>query len=228
MKRFMLPGFAAIASVAILGVGVLSATAGSSATPMASVPHSHASHMTQAKVVTASDLRALLGKQLGEHAALAMNTTNLGITGSPAFAASAKALDRNSVALSKSIASVYGAKAGKMFLDGPFMWRAHIGFFVDYTVALSKNDKAGQDKAVANLQTYTVKFGDFLATATGLPKPAVRNDLLAHVLQLKGQLDAFNGKKYAQASVLYRAAYDHMFMTADLLADAIAKQKKLK
>ena len=115
-----------------------------------------------------------------------------------------------------------------MFLDGPFMWRAHIGFFVDYTVALSKNDKASQDKAVANLQTYTVKFGDFLATATGLPKSAVRNDLLAHVLQLKAQLDTFNGKKYAQASVLYRAAYDHMFMTADLLAGAIAKQKNLK
>jgi hypothetical protein len=227
MKRFMLPGFAAIASVAILGVGVLSATAGSTATPMAG-GNSHSSHMMQAKAVTASDLRALLGKQLGEHAALAMNTTNLGITASPAFAASAKALDQNSVALSKSIASVYGAKAGKTFLDGPFMWRAHIGFFVDYTVALSKNDKAGQDKAVANLQNYTVKFGDFLATATGLPKTAVRNDLLAHVLQLKGQLDAFNGKKYARATVLYRTAYDHMFMTADLLADAIAKQKKLK
>ena len=89
-----------------------------------------------------------------------MNTTNLGITGSPAFAASGKALDQNSVALSKSIASVYGVNAGKTFLDGPFMWRAHVGFFVDYTVALSKNDKAGQDKAVANLQTYTVKFGD--------------------------------------------------------------------
>jgi hypothetical protein len=227
MKRFMLPGFAAIASVAILGVGVLSATAGSSAAPMASA-HSHSSHVMQAKAATASDLRALLGKQFGEHAALAMNTTNLGITASPAFAASAKALDQNSVALSKSIASVYGAKAGKTFLDGPFMWRAHIKFFVDYTVALSKNDKAGQGKAVTNLQTYTVKFGDFLATATGLPKTAVRNDLLAHVLQLKGQLDAFNGKKYARAAVLYRTAYDHMFMTADLLADAIAKQKKLK
>lgn len=227
MKRVTFAIVAVILGVFALGAGVLSATAGSSAPSMATKPHAHASHMTEAKVVTASDLRALLGKQLGEHAALAMNTTNLGITGSPAFAASGKALDQNSVALSKSIASVYGVKAGKTFLDGPFMWRAHVGFFVDYTVALSKNDKAGQDKAVANLQTYTVKFGDFLATATGLPKTAVRNDLLAHVLQLKGQLDAFNGKNYAQASQLYRAAYAHMFMTADLLAGAIAKQQKL-
>ena len=57
--------------------------------------------------LTQSDLRALLGRQLGEHAALAMNATNLGVTGSPAFPAAAKALDPNSVALSNSIAAVY-------------------------------------------------------------------------------------------------------------------------
>jgi hypothetical protein len=55
----------------------------------------------------------------------------------------------------------------------------------------------------------------------------VQNDLLAHVLELKGQLDAFAGKKYPQAATLYQAAYAHMFMTGDLLAGAIAKQKNL-
>ena len=107
------------------------------------------------------------------------------------------------------------------------MWRDHIKFFVDYTVALAKKDKAGQAKAVANLQTYTVKFGDFLAGATGLPKPAVRNDLLGHVLELKGQLDAYAAGNYGKAATLYSAAYNHMFMTGDLLAGAIAKQKGL-
>jgi hypothetical protein len=43
---------------------------------------------------------------------LAMNATNAGVTGSKAFPATAKTLDRNSVALSKAIASVYGTKAG--------------------------------------------------------------------------------------------------------------------
>ena len=104
------------------------------------------------------------------------------------------------------------------------MWRAHIKFFVDYTVATAKGNKAGQAKAVANLKTYTVTFGDFLAGATNLPKPAVRADLLAHVLQLKGQLDAYAGKNYAKAASLYSEAYNHMFMTGDLLAGAIAKQ----
>jgi hypothetical protein len=220
---------ALVASVA-LGVAVAAAAgAGSSATPQR-MPHSHAAHASHAvslQNLTRSDLRALLGRQLGEHAALAMNATNLGVTGAPAFPAAGKALDRNSVALSKSIQAVYGRPAAKTFLDGRFQWRDHIRFFVDYTVALAGGDKAKQDRAVKNLQTYTVRHGAFLAKATGLPTKAVQNDLLAHVLELKGQLDAYQGKRYARAATLYQAAYAHMFETADLLANAIAKQKKL-
>jgi hypothetical protein len=180
------------------------------------------------KTMTAADLRVALDNLFGEHAVLAMNATNAGVTGSKSFPAAAKALDNNSVALSKAIASVYGAKAGQTFLNGKFMWRAHIKFFVDYTVATAKKDKAGQTKAVNNLKRYTVVFGDFLAGATGLPKLAVRNDLLGHVLELKGQLDAYAAGNYGMASSKYHAAYNHMFMTGDLVAGAIAKQKNLK
>lgn len=173
---------------------------------------------------TAGDLRVTLDQLLGEHAALAMNATNAGVTGSKSFPAAAKALDKNSVALSQAIGSIYGAKAGNTFLNGKFMWRDHIRFFVAYTVATAKHDKAGQAKAVANLKTYTVKFGDFLAGATGLPKDAVQNDLLGHVLELKGQLDAYAAHNYGKAAQQYDNAYKHMFMTGDLLAGAIAKQ----
>jgi hypothetical protein len=213
-----------IAAVSVLVFGVVSATAGSSQGMPTAHPQSHAS---MAQRLTQSDLRALLGRQLGEHAALAMNATNLGVIGSPAFPAAAKALDRNSVALSKSITAVYGKAAGKAFLDGKFQWRAHIGFFVDYTVAVAKKDMAGQNKAVANLKRYTVEHGKLLGGATGLPPQAVTADLLQHVLELKAQLDAYSKKQYATAASLYQDAYAHMFMTGDLLADAIAKQKNL-
>jgi hypothetical protein len=217
--RFKLTVVAAFAAMTALIVAGLAIGGGSNSSTMPM----HMNHMAASRA-SAGDLRALLGKQLGQHAVLAMNATNAGVTGSKAFPAAAQALDQNSVALSKSIASVYGAKAGNTFLNGKFMWRAHIKFFVDYTVAKAKGNKAGQAKAVANLKTYTVKFGDFLAGATNLPKPAVRADLLAHVLQLKGQLDAYAGKNYAKAASLYSEAYNHMFMTGDLLAGAIAKQ----
>jgi hypothetical protein len=215
---------AMLAALGLLVFGVVSATAGSSQSMPTATPHNHAAH---SQGLTQSDLRALLGRQLGEHAALAMNATNLGVIGSPAFPAAAKALDRNSVALSKSITAVYGKAAGKAFLDGNFQWRAHIGFFVDYTVAVAKKDKAGQNKAVANLKRYTVEHGKLLGGATGLPPKAVQADLLLHVLELKGQLDAYSKKQYAKAANIYQDAYAHMFMTADLLAGAIAKQKNL-
>ena len=227
--RFTRSLTAAVVVVIVLTAAVAAAVAASSrSTTSDAMSHSMMSMTSAAQTTpTAADLRVNLDNLFGEHAVLAMNATNAGVTGSKAFPAAAKALDANSVALSKAIASVYGTKAGRTFLDGRFMWRAHIKFFVDYTVAVAKHDKAGQARAVANLKTYTVKFGDFLAGATGLPKAAVRNDLLGHVLELKGQLDAFAAGKYPKATVLYHNAYNHMFMTGDLVAGAIAKQKHL-
>ena len=73
------------------------------------------------------------------------------------------------------------------------MWRDHVKFFVAYTGALAKKDMAGQNAAVANLKAYTITFGDFLATH-GLPKQAVRSDLLGHVFELKNQLDHYAAK----------------------------------
>ena len=68
----------------------------------------------------------------------------------------------------------------------------------------------------------------FFAKATGLPKTALVNDLTAHVLQLKGALDDYAGKRYAATFTLVGGAYDHMFMTGNVLAGGIAKQKGLK
>jgi hypothetical protein len=177
---------------------------------------------------TAAELRVTLDNLLGEHALLAIWATQAGYSGQKSFPALAAQLDRNSVAISKAVASVYGAAAGRQFLDGKNLWRAHIKYFVDYTVALAKKDTAGQKKAVANLMTYIRVQAAFFAKATGLPKQALVNDLTAHVLQLKGQLDAYAKGNFKQSYALADGAYQHMFMTGDLLAGAIAKQKGLK
>ena len=215
----------AVAALAVSGLLVAGALA---ASHQPGQPHTMAAMTSTKATLTASDLRVTLDNLFGEHAVLAMNATNAGISGSKAFPAAAKPLDNNSVALSKAIASVYGAKAGQTFLNGKFMWRDHIKFFVNYTVAKAKNDTAGQNKAVTNLKQYTVTFGKFLSTATGLPTLAVQNDLLGHVLELKNQLDAYAAGNYPKAASDYHAAYNHMFMTGDLVAAAIAKQKNLK
>jgi hypothetical protein len=200
--RFNRSLMTAVVTIAVSSLLVAGAFA---ASPHPSMPGSM--NMNAKSTLTASDLRVRLDNLFGEHAALAMNATNAGVTGSKSFPA---------------------AKAAGTFLNGKYMWRAHIKFFVDYTVAKAKKDVAAQKKAVADLKQYTVTFGDFLAGATGLSKLAVRNDLLGHVLELKGQLDAYASGNYSKAASQYHAAYNHMFMTGDLVAAAIAKQKGLR
>jgi hypothetical protein len=189
--------------------------------------HMTMTHSNAAASPKAVQLRIALNQLLGEHAILAIQATQRGLVGGKDFNAVAKELDDNSVAISKAIGSVYGPGAANQFLNGKNLWRAHIKYFVDYTVATAKHDKAGQKKAVANLMVYIQTQAGFFAKATGLPKQALVNDLTAHVLQLKGQLDAFAKGDYARAYALTNAAYEHMGMTADLLASAIAKQKHL-
>ena len=95
---------------------------------------------------------------------------------------------------------------------------------MDYTVALAKKDKAGQQEAVDNLTGYTGAFSGFLAEATGLPQEALQEGVTQHVMQLKGQLDAYAAGDYEEAYRLFREAYRHMVMTGDTLADAIVQQ----
>jgi hypothetical protein len=176
----------------------------------------------------AADLRVTLDRLLGEHALLAMFATQKGFSGDPDFEPIAAALDANSVDLSEAIATVYGEQAGQKFLDGDALWRDHIGFFVDYTVALAKKDTAGQDKAVNDLMGYIEAFSAFLSDATGLPQAALRESITEHVNQLKGQLDAYAAGYSDEAYALAREAYLHMVMTGDTLAGAIVKQSAEK
>ena len=177
---------------------------------------------------SAADLRVTLGRLLGEHAILATVATQKGYAGAKDFKAIAAALDANSVELADAIGSVYGDEARAKFLDGQLLWRDHIGFFVDYTTALAKNDKQGQNMAVGNLKGYIEAFSRCLADATGLPQAALRKSITEHVNQLKGQIDAYAAADYEKAYSLVRDAYAHMYMTGDTLADAIVKQSPQK
>jgi hypothetical protein len=222
--KILMLGVVLVLGTALVAAAFASRGSSGSAESMAGMSMPSSGKVT----LTASDLRSLLGQQFGEHAVLAMNATDAGVTGAKNFAAIAKALDANSVAISKSIGSFYGAKAANTFLNGKDMWRDHIRFFVAYTQALAKHNKAGEAKAVANLQAYVKTFGTFLATAVGLPVQEVQSDLLGHIFGLKAQLDDYAAGNYAKAATDYTAAYDHMFMTADIISGAIAKQKHLE
>ena len=173
--------------------------------------------------MASSDLRITLGRLLAEHAGLATFAMQKGLDGDKDFDAIAKALDTNTVDLGDAIGSVYGDEAKTGFLE---LWRNHIGFFVDYTVATAKKDEAGQTAARDKLAQYQADFSAFLDTATGgeLPQSGAAEALQAHVNQLIGAIDTYAAGDYPQAYGQIREAYAHMFMTADALAGAIVAQ----
>jgi hypothetical protein len=171
----------------------------------------------------AVDLQIALQSLLGEHAILAIQATRNGLTGAGDFDVSAGSLGANTADLTAAIESVYGADAAQAFNA---QWEAHIGFFVDYTVATAGEDEAGREQAVADLGTYIQDFGAFLGTATeeNLPTDAARASLEEHVGQLAGQVDQFFASDFEAAYASERVAYEHMYMTGTALAAAIAGQ----
>ncbi len=174
--------------------------------------------------VSSSDLRVTLGRLLAEHAGLATFAMQKGLDGDKDFKAIANALDTNTVDLGEAIGSVYGDEAKTSFLK---LWRDHIGFFVDYTVATAKKDEAGQNAARNKLSQYQADFSKFLATATGdkLPQNAAADALQSHVNQLVQAIDTYAAGDYPTAYTQIREAYHHMFMTGDALSGAIVTQK---
>jgi len=170
----------------------------------------------------ASDFRTALNLLLDEHVQITAIATGAALRGDDAgFKAGAATLDTNTVALGDAIGSVYGDAAKTTFLD---LWRKHIGFFVNYTVATSKGDKAGQDKAVADLDGYRKDFDAFLSGANpNLPKGAVGELLVPHVTGIAAFVNAQFAKDPTQYDKIETAA-SHSQKISDPLAEAIVKQ----
>jgi hypothetical protein len=228
VKRNRLRLFAALAVVATLGAACGSSddadpasAASSSAGTETTMAHGSAAGSSSAGSDSpASGLRAGLTALLQEHVYLAGITTGTALGGGDMKPPAAE-LDKNSVALADAIGSVYGPAARDQFLA---LWRKHIGFFVDYTVAASKGDSAGKATAVKNLDQYRADFDAFLTGANpNLPKGAVAQDLIGHVNTLAAAVDAQAAKDPSQYAKLAEAA-SHMPATAAVLAGAIAKQ----
>jgi hypothetical protein len=174
----------------------------------------------------ASALRAALTGLLIQHVAQTGEVVQSAVATSLTSAQTAgaiSALDQNTQDLGKAIGSLYGTDAQTAFLK---MWRAHIGFFVDYTKGLATNNTAQVKAAEAKLAGYQRDFGQFLGTATGLPATAVSADLQGHIQTLEAAIKAILTKSPTAAAKISMAE-DHMAGTAAVLAKAIAAQKNL-
>lgn len=175
----------------------------------------------------ASGLRAALTGLLIQHVAqtgaVVQSVVATGSLTSPQSSGAVAALDANTVDLGKAIGSLYGMKAQAAFLK---MWRAHIGFFVEYTQGVAGNDAAKVKDAKTKLAGYQKQFGAFLGSAAGLPGSAVSADLAGHIQTLEAAINAILAKS-PEAADKIAMAESHMAGTAQVLAKAIAAQKNL-
>ncbi len=170
----------------------------------------------------AAGLRVLLNALERQHVDLASAAVRSGFDGRPDFTAAAGVLDDNSVAISKAVGSVYGDAAAAKFLA---IWRSHITFFVNYTVAAKKGDKAGMDKAVADLGGYVDAISDFFSGANpNLPREAVHQLVNQHVMLLKAAVDTYGAADYAGSYKNQVDANAQIGTIADAIAGAIVKQ----
>lgn len=171
----------------------------------------------------AAGLQSSLNRLLAGHEYLAGFATGAALGGrTPEYEAAAATLDQNSVELSQAIGSAYGAQAGQTFLA---LWRAHIGFFVDYTQGKAANDQAKVQKARSDLDSYRRDADAFFSGANeNLPKGAVAELLGPHVQNTLAAIDAQAAKDYTKAYASLKAAADHMRAIADPLAAATAKK----
>jgi hypothetical protein len=218
---------AGIAVVAI-SVSACSGSSGRHTTTSASAQQSAspASTATDATATAGAALRSGLDQLFREHVDLTGFVVQTAVSngiGSANTAAALKALDDNTVALADAVGSVYGAAARTAFLK---MWRAHIGFFVDYTKGLATKDHSLVSSAQTKLAGYKQDFATFLAGATQIPASAISTELQGHIQTLEAAIQSIVGKKADAAAKLEMAA-EHMDGTAAALAGGIAKEKNL-
>lgn len=176
-----------------------------------------------AAVTKASDLRNVLNTLEKEHVQVAVATLTNAYDADPATAAYKARLLANNDELAKAVESVYGSEAGAQFKE---IFLSHLVFFENYTVAAKAGNKAGMDKAVADLTGYTEAIGNFFGKANpNLPAADVTKLFQEHVALLKGAIDGHAGGDFTKEVQQTNAANTQVGTIADATATAIVKQK---
>ena len=225
-----------VATVAAAATVLVGASAGQAATGpdhssmsmSSSVGTATSAAATTPDSSTAATVRATLTAQLVDHVWLAGNALDTAVLkggnlNDPAVKGAVAALDANSVALSKTVGSVYPQA------EAPFLasWRQHIGFFVNYTLGKATKNAKMVAKAKKDLNGYRTSFGQLInSVIPELPADAVAKELIPHVSSLFAAIDAaVAGSPNYQTKLAAAAA--HMPMTAAILTNGIVANKKL-
>jgi hypothetical protein len=179
--------------------------------------HAHASPPASTKAVQTKD--ALRDLWVG-HVFWVRNVATETLAGN---AAAAKAAEDQVVANAKQIAGAIEPYYGKAASDKLFgLLAGHYGAVKDYIVA---RDKAAQDAAWKTIAANAEEIAVFLSGANPhLPIDTLRALLVAHGGHHVQQVNQLRARDYSGEAQTWEAMKQHMYVIADALAGAIAKQ----
>ena len=128
----------------------------------------------------------------------------------------------NAIAIAAAIAPYYGKEASEKLFG---LLASHYGAVKQYLEATAAGSKARQDAAVKDLTGNAGEIAKFLSGANpNLPFDTLNGLLLAHGGHHIQEIQQLHGKQYGEEAQTWEAMKQHMYVIADALAGAIAKQ----
>lgn len=141
--------------------------------------------------------------------------------GSAATAAE-QAVVANAKDIADAIAPFYGQPASEKLFS---LLAGHYGAIKEYLEAAVKKDAAAESKATDHLTANAQEIAGFLSGANpNLPKETLEELLLAHGAHHLQQIQEVQAGQYDKEAATWSAMKGHIYVIADALTDALAKQ----
>lgn len=140
----------------------------------------------------------------------------------PAAAAAEQEVVANAKQIAAAIEPYYGKDAPERLFG---LLAGHYGAVKQHLEATLAGSKGKQDAACKSLSSNATEIARFLSGANpNLPFDTLNGLLLAHGGHHVQQIQQVQSKQYAQEAQTWEAMKRHMYVIADALAGAIAKQ----
>jgi len=128
----------------------------------------------------------------------------------------------NAKQLAASIEPFYGKAASDQLFD---LLAEHYGAIKGYLEATVADSQSDQDAAMESLTDNADEIAVFLSSANpNLPHDTVQGFFLAHGGHHVQQIKQLHDRQYPQEAQTWEAMKDHMYVIADALVAALAKQ----
>ena len=137
-------------------------------------------------------------------------------------AAVKKEIDDNTKQIASTIAPFYGEVASRKFLS---LLDINIGAVREYSEATVAGNKSAQDAALARLESNSDEFGVFFSGIN----PDLKKDTIKGLIAAQGahhvlQINQYKKKDYGKLEETWPMMRQHIYVIADTMTTALAKQ----